>query len=287
VEKGLIMATTTNTGLNQPTYNQTSPTWDQPLNYNETILDAIFGNTTSIALTNANVTLTGPASSGSLGQTQAMRVTLTGTISANITITIPTGISGRWIIYNSTSGAYTITIASGGGGTTVTAPQGYNVTVYSDGTNIRLDNDGLLTGAQAFTSVATNTITAPSGTLAVTGNISPSGRITPRVSVTNAPSSPFAWNSNSYDEIVLTGIANSLTISADSGSPVQGQTIVFRLKDAGTSQTLTWTQSGTASFRQIGAFLPLATVANKTTYVGAIYNSTDGYWDVVAVTTQT
>jgi len=287
MEKGLTMSTTTNTGLNQPTYNQTSPTWDQPLNYNEAILDAILGNTTSIALTNANVTLTGPASSGSLGQTQAMRITLTGTISANITITIPTGISGRWIIFNNTSGAYTITIASGGGGTTVVAPQGYNITIYSDGTNIRLDNDGLLTGAQAFTSVATNTITAPSGTLSVTGNISPSGRITPRVSVTNAPSSPFAWNSNSYDEIVLTGIANSLTISADSGSPVQGQTVVFRLKDAGTSQTLTWTQSGTGSFRQVGAFLPAATTANKTSYIGAIYNSTDGYWDVVAVTTQT
>ena len=53
-----MSTTTTNLNLNEPSYNQTSPTWDQPLNNNTTILDAAFGNTTSIALTNANVTLT-------------------------------------------------------------------------------------------------------------------------------------------------------------------------------------------------------------------------------------
>ena len=57
------MSTTTNTGLNQPAYNSTSPTWDQPLNFNETILDAVLGNTTSVAMptgASATTTLTGP-----------------------------------------------------------------------------------------------------------------------------------------------------------------------------------------------------------------------------------
>lgn len=129
---------TTNLALNQPAYN--SSAWDVPLNANETILDNQFAGTTSIALTNANVTLTSPNTSGT-GQTQAMRIVLTGALSANVQVIIPSGISGRWIVYNTTSGSYTVTIASGGGGATVAAPQNYNVSVYSDGTNIRPVND--------------------------------------------------------------------------------------------------------------------------------------------------
>ena len=272
------MTTTTNLALNQPAYN--SSAWDVPLNANEDILDAAFGGTTSVALTNSNVTLTST-------QLQAMQLRFTGAISANITIYVPSGYYGRWTVTNATSGAYTLTIASAAGGTTINVPQGYSSLVCCDSTGVFLSDNGLTTGTITLSTLNVGTIVGTGGTLTITGNVTPSGRITPRVSVTNAPSSPFAWNSNSYDEIVLTGIAGSLTINADSGSPVQGQMIIFRLKDSGTSQTLTWTQSGTASFRQIGVFLPTATTASKTTYVGAIYNSTDGYWDVVAVTTQT
>lgn len=148
------MTTTTNLALNQPAYN--SLAWDVPLNANETILDNQFSATTSIALTNTNVTLTSPNSSGT-GQTQAMRIVLTGTISANIQVIIPSGISGRWIIYNTTSGSYTVNIASGGGGTSVAAPQGYNISVYSDGTNIRLVDDGLGTVLPILTVAGTAT----------------------------------------------------------------------------------------------------------------------------------
>jgi hypothetical protein len=48
---------------------------------------------------------------------------------------------------------------------------------------------------------------------------------------------------------------------------------------------LTWTTTS-GGYRVIGTSLPTATTAGKTIYVGCIYNSTDTYWDVVAVTTQ-
>ena len=51
------MTTTANKQLNKPAYNSTSPTWDIPLNANADILDAALGSTASVALTNANVTL--------------------------------------------------------------------------------------------------------------------------------------------------------------------------------------------------------------------------------------
>lgn len=162
------MATTTNLSLSQPAYN--SSAWDVPLNANETILDNQLGATTSIALTNTNVTLTSPNTSGT-GQTQAMRIVLTGSLSANVQVIIPSGISGSWIIYNSTSGAYTVTIASGGGGASVSAPQGYNLFVYSDGTNIRKSDDGVIGSASIV-----NTFSA--GSTGLTPSTATSGAVT-------------------------------------------------------------------------------------------------------------
>ena len=233
------MSTTTNLALNEPAYNSTSPTWDQPLNYNSTILDSILGNTTSIALTNSNVTLTGPASSGSLGQTQAMRITLTGAISANIIITIPTGIAGRWIVYNTTSGTYTVTIASGGGGTTVTVAQGYNTTIYSDGTNIRLSDDGVLAGGNLATITVAGSSTFNgaaifNGTAAFNSTTSYSG-----VATFNNTSK--LLGSATALGVNLNNIAETITVTASGATG----TINF---DVTTQSVLYYTVNATANF---------------------------------------
>lgn len=102
------------------------------------------------------------------------------------------------------------------------------------------------------------------------------------VEVTNQ-ASPFAWNSDSYDTYIITAQAGSLTMNADSGSPVNDQKIIFRFKDNGTARALVWTTGSSKSFRAIGVTLPTTTVVNKTLYVGCIYNSNDQRWDVVAV----
>lgn len=81
---------------------------------------------------------------------------------------------------------------------------------------------------------------------------------------------------------IVTALAQTLTINAPSGTPVQGESIIFRIKDGGTSRTLSWN----AIYRAIGVTIPTATTAGKTTYVGAIYNATDVKWDVVAVSTE-
>ena len=136
------MTTTANKQLNKPAYNSTSPTWDIPLNENADILDAALGSTASIALTNANVTLTST-------QAQNMRIQFTGAISANITITFPAE-GGNWIVSNNTTGSYSITGISAGGGTgSVVIQQGYSVSVFSDGTDMFYANDGLVIGAGA------------------------------------------------------------------------------------------------------------------------------------------
>lgn len=105
----------------------------------------------------------------------------------------------------------------------------------------------------------------------------------PRVLAQASSSSPFAWNSGRYDEYAFTALANALTINADSGNPVDGQKIIFRIKDNGTARALTWTTGSSKSFREVGVSLPTTTVINKEVYVGCIYNSAASRWDAIAV----
>jgi len=168
-----MSTTTTNKQLTLPSYNQTSPTWDIPLNANFTTIDTAFGGTTSVALTNSNVTLTS-------SQCQSMRILLTGQLSANITLTFPAE-GGQWIVTNSTSndanGPYTVTAASAGSGTnSVVITQGYNVGVYSDGNGMFYANDGLVVAAGAVNGIfylnnqtVTTSYTIPSAQNALTG----------------------------------------------------------------------------------------------------------------------
>lgn len=108
-------------------------------------------------------------------------------------------------------------------------------------------------------------------------------RITQRCNAQTTTASPFAWNSDSYDQQSFSALANALTINADAGTPTDGQRAVFRIKDNGTVRALTWTTGVSKGFRAIGVTLPTTTVINKTVYVGCIYNTADSRWDAVAV----
>ena len=86
----------------------------------------------------------------------------------------------------------------------------------------------------------------------------------------------------SYDVYAFTALASALTINAPTGTPVDGNKLIFRILDNGTARALNWDSTYTA----IGVTIPTTTVINKTTYVGCIYNANNTRWDVVAVTTQ-
>ena len=165
------MSTTTNLALNEPAYNSTSPTWDQPLNYNATILDQMFGNTTGVSVNTGGSTtytnITAPSATAAGSTSQAMRFNLTGALAANQNVLLPQSVAGMWIVSNNTSGAYTVTIGSNNGsnaaaGTTVSCPQGYSILVYCDGTNVKKADDGLITSVLPVTSGGTGlgTLTA-------------------------------------------------------------------------------------------------------------------------------
>jgi hypothetical protein len=137
------------------------------------------------------------------------------------------------------------------------------------------------TGAGVLTAlgVAVNTVTGiitANGVATLTNK-----RIDPRV-VSAASASSLTPDIATADQYAYTALAAALTINAPTGTPVNGNTLIFRLLDNGTARALTWN----ATYTAIGVTLPTTTVANKTTYVGCIYNANNTRWDVIAVTTQ-
>jgi len=63
-----------------------------------------------------------------------------------------------------------------------------------------------------------------------------------------------------------------------SGTPVNFQRLIFRIKDNGTARAITWG----ASFEALGVALPTTTTINKRLTVGFIWDSTTSKWGCVA-----
>lgn len=75
-----------------------------------------------------------------------------------------------------------------------------------------------------------------------------------------------------------TALAAGITINAPANA-ADGQRLVFRFLDDGTSRGITWN----GIYRAIGVTLPTATTISKMLYVGAMYNAASTKWDVMAV----
>jgi len=109
-------------------------------------------------------------------------------------------------------------------------------------------------------------------------------RVNPRIG-TVASAATITPTADTADQYNVTALAASATIAAPSGTPVDGQRLILRIKDNGSPRSLTWTTSSGA-YRAVGITLPTTTSAGKVTYVGCVYNAQDTFWDVVALTTQ-
>lgn len=119
---------TTNKGLTQPPVGSSG--WGLPLNEDFGYIDEAFGGVTSINVTGVTATpvvLT-------MAQFRSLTIKFSGTLTANVTYQIPAGVGGRWVIQNNTTGAFSITVSSLGGGTTFTAGVGYT-NLVCDGIN--------------------------------------------------------------------------------------------------------------------------------------------------------
>ena len=150
---GYWRSTADNNTTNPDTSTTTAtPTW----------LPHFFYGTSTISLSSANVTLS------NLQYCKPV-IVLTGTLTANVTLTFPQ-IVGDWVIENNTTGSFTVT-AQTSGGSGVTAPNG-SIALYSDGTNMYASSGGFLTttvAAATYAPMSSGTLIAFQQSTAPTG----------------------------------------------------------------------------------------------------------------------
>ena len=130
-----------------PAYISTPyPNWSIPINYDLGAMDLALGGLVTISVTGLLVDQTMV-----LSQYQPMTIVFSGTLSANLKYNLPATVGGKWAVYNNTFGAFTLSMGSPTGPTTVVIPAGgpYNVTCNSS-TGIAFVN-----GYNAANSIAT------------------------------------------------------------------------------------------------------------------------------------
>ena len=87
-------------------------------------------------------------------------------------------------------------------------------------------------------------------------------------------------NTDISNRYTVTGLNTALTVSNPTGTPVDGQSLLIRIKDAGVAKGLTWDTQYRASS---DLALPTTTILSKTLYLGFQYNSADTKWDLLAL----
>jgi hypothetical protein len=156
-------------------------------------------------------------------------------------------------------------------------------------TKITYDAKGLVTsGADATTADiadSSNKRYVTDANLTVIGNTSGTNTgdqtfLNARVQTVASSATVTAVNTN--DLVTITAQAVGLTLANPTGAFTEGQSLIIRVKDNGTARTIGYG----ANFRAIGVTAPTTTVANKTTYIGCIYNSTDTKFDIVGTCTE-
>ena len=121
-------------------------TWGDITNTNLNILQQAIGGYQEVSIAGGAQTTALVFSNGILSNGKNAVIKLTGTITGNQIVTIPDGIEKTYIIFNGTTGAFTVQFktVSGTGPTFSTTDKGIKY-LYSDGTNIIDINSNLST----------------------------------------------------------------------------------------------------------------------------------------------
>ena len=247
------MASTSLLGLALPTTGTTN--WGTIVNDSITsLIDSAVAGTTTLS-TDADVTLTTTVDAAN--QARQAVLLCTGARTVLRTITAPAQ-SKTYVVINATTGGFAVKIVGIGPTTGVLVPNGSVYLVAWNGSDF----------------VVVNSVVYP---LAISATTATS--LTPDITL--------------YNQFAYTALASALTINVPTGTPRDGDKLIFRILDNGTSRTITFTGGVSGGFRPIGTSLTasgsdftFSTTISKLTYFGCIYNASAARWDVVALTTQ-
>ena len=233
--------TTTNKALNEPVSK--SLNWNTPLNANFAIIDKALGASVSASLTG----LTTYAVSSV--EAQNMSLNFSGSPSVDVTVTLPTGVGGQWVVRNNTTKSLIISSLSGGL-STVTIPATSIRSIYCDGTNesfadaqgigadtqIAYTTGGTLTGSSDLTfngallslgavNSITGASTSGSGTITATVTFASSKVIPSGSTVVVSGVTPTAyngvWTISASDATSVSYVVPAALTSAGAGGTVE------------------------------------------------------------------
>jgi hypothetical protein len=187
--------------------------------------------------------------------------------------------------YNYNSSTKTLTIpnlrAPASNDLMLFAPSGQKVAIAAAGVEyFAVNTGGAIVLGNGSNSVTFPSIRGAAGTklMDLLGN----GTLTWARVASNSTTSGSTITPNSNGEIYLvTALAANATIAAPTGeTPVDGQTLMIRILDNGTSRTLSWN----SIYRGGDITLPTATTIGRTMYCQFIYNSAASKWDFLGLT---
>lgn len=81
-------------------------------------------------------------------------------------------------------------------------------------------------------------------------------------------------NADTTDLVDITALAEDTVIAAPTGTPRDGQKLIIRILDDGTSRGITWNAIYNSDY------LPAATVTSEIFYAACFYNAASEKWDV-------
>jgi microcystin-dependent protein len=180
-----------------------SGTWGTTTNNNlGTLVEQAITGVQAITMSNANYTLTNY--NGTSDEARNAVLVVSGTNSAIRQIIIPTGQAKLYVVKNSTTGGYAITIGAATG-STVTIPNGITAQIYYDGSNCYSSQTG---SAGDFTVNGTFYAT---GSESLTGNLSVGGTlaVTGTTTFTGVPSGPTAATGTNTTQLATTAFVQA------------------------------------------------------------------------------
>lgn len=184
------------------------------------------------------------------------------------------------VIYFSTTGSNAIAIVSGAGDALTSG----TLAQFAVSTSATIGVGTIELGHASDTSIGRSA----AGRVAVEGvnlvSISSTDtltnkRFTPRITTITSEGTPTV-NTDNCDAVTITAQAAAITSMTTNltGTPVNFQQLVYRIKDNGTARAITWG----ASFEACGAALPTTTVLGKRLYVIFLYDTVAAKWGCVS-----
>lgn len=238
-------------GLALPVQGELQGTWgDEVNNYITTYLDSavsgtqtISGSQTAVTLSKTTGTSLNQAGAGATGSSQYLIINCTGNPASTLTITAPAA-SKPYVVLNATSTSQNVVIVGAGPTTGVTVFPGEKILVAWNGSDFV--------------------------------RVEPKYRV---VALADAASVTFNADTTDMATQANTQAVGTLTVNAPTGTPTNGQKLIFRLRSTNV-QTFSWNAAFAGS-----TDLALPTASSGSTlydYMGFIYNSTASKWQMTA-----